>query len=174
MKQCTKCHKTKPHSEFHKKKQVGDGYAYHCKQCVKEYDKKEYDPKRVYAIKEKDGLLHCRKCEQYLDKSKFWNNLTYCKDCSKLVGHSANLKRFGLTVDNYIDLEKSQNSLCKICNEPEKHNKRLSVDHDHACCPGANSCGKCVRGLLCSNCNKTLGLIKDDVKILQKMIEYLQ
>ena len=173
MKQCSKCHKTKNYSEFHKKKQIHDGYAYHCKACVKEYDMKEHDPKRVYARKVVDGLIHCRNCEQYLDPSKFWGKLTYCKQCSKDLGHSGNLKKYGMSVDDYITLEKAQNGVCKICNQTEKHRKRLSVDHDHACCPGATSCGSCVRGLLCSNCNKTLGMVKDDVNILQNMIEYL-
>lgn len=174
MKQCTKCRQTKPYSEFHKKKQVGDGYAYHCKKCVSEYDKKEYDPKRVYVRKEKDGLIHCRKCEKYLDKSKFWGKLTYCKDCSKLVGHSGNLKRYGLTTEDYIDLEKSQDGLCKVCKEPEKQKRRLSVDHDHNCCSGASSCGKCIRGLLCFRCNAILGQLNDDIEILQNMINYLK
>jgi hypothetical protein len=30
------------------------------------------------------------------------------------------------------------------------------VDHDHTCCPGEYTCGKCVRGLLCDDCNKKL------------------
>jgi hypothetical protein len=174
MKQCSKCLQVKPHSDFHKKKQISDGYAYHCKPCVREYDMKENDPKRVFARKEKDGLIHCRKCEQYLDKSKFWGSLTYCKECSKLVGHSGNLKRFNLTVEDYIDLEKSQNGVCAICKDPEMNKRRLSVDHDHSCCPGSGSCGKCIRGLLCSNCNTFLGNAKDNIEILKAAIKYLQ
>jgi hypothetical protein len=174
MKQCSKCLQVKPHSDFHRKKQIHDGYAYHCKACVREYDMKENDPKRILPRKEQNGLIHCRKCEQYLDKSKFWGQLTYCKDCSSLVGHSGNLKRFGLTVEDYIDLEKSQNNLCAICKNNEKYNRRLSVDHDHSCCSGSNSCGKCIRGLLCSLCNRTLGMVNDDVEILKAMIAYLE
>jgi hypothetical protein len=174
MKQCTKCLKQKPYSDFHKKRSVGDGHAYHCKACVRDYDLKENDSKRVYPRKEKDGLIHCRKCEQYLDKSKFWGKLTYCKDCSKLVGHSGNLKKFGLTVEDYIDLEKSQNGVCAICKDPEMNKRRLSVDHNHFCCPNSGSCGKCIRGLLCSNCNTFLGNAKDNVQILQAAIDYLQ
>jgi hypothetical protein len=70
-------------------------------------------------------------------------------------------------------MEKSQNGVCKICGEPEKYKNRLSVDHDHSCCPGITSCGKCIRGLLCSNCNRVLGQVNDDKGLLQKMIDYL-
>lgn len=174
MKQCTKCLQTKSYSDFHKKKQTHDGYAYHCKPCVRDYDLKEHDPKRVYPRKEKDGLVHCRKCDQYLNKSKFWGQLTYCKECSNLIGHSSNLKKYGLTPDDYIDLERAQNGLCAICKQPESKKRRLSVDHDHACCPGVNSCGKCIRGLLCSGCNTFLGNAKDSIEILESAIKYLQ
>lgn len=174
MKTCTKCQILKNFSEFHKKRSVKDGHAHWCKACVKEYDKKEHDPKRVFPQKQNGELIHCRKCEQYLDKSKFWNGLTYCRECSKLVGHSGNLKKYGLTVENYIDLEKSQNGVCAICKNPEMNKSRLSVDHDHSCCPGHRSCGKCIRGLLCSNCNTFLGNAKDNIDILQAAIQYLQ
>ena len=41
----------------------------------------------------------------------------------------------------------------------------LVVDHKH-------STGE-VRGLLCHNCNRALGLLKDDPKVLQKAMNYL-
>jgi len=42
----------------------------------------------------------------------------------------------------------------------------LAVDHDHIT-------GN-VRGLLCSNCNRGLGLLKDDIKLFKKSIIYLK
>jgi hypothetical protein len=174
MKTCTKCSILKNFSDFHRKSSVKDGYAHWCKICVKAYDNKEHDSKRVFPVKVQNGLIHCRRCERYLDKSSFWKTNTYCKDCSKLIGHSANLKRFGMTVDDYITLEKSQNGVCAICKNPEQNKNRLSVDHNHACCPGTTTCGKCVRGLLCSNCNTFLGNAKDSIDILKNAITYLQ
>ena len=173
MKQCTKCFKTKPHSDFHKKKQINDGYAYHCKLCVKAYDMKEHDATRVLPRKLQGALVHCRYCKTYLDRSNFSKNLTYCNACSKLVGHSGNLKKYGLSMDDYMDLEESQNKLCAICNKQEQSRKRLSVDHDHSCCPGVTSCGKCIRGLICFRCNTALGMVEDSKETLQSMIKYL-
>ena len=173
-KQCTKCQKYKDTSDFHKYSKAQDGLKPWCKSCVKEYDLKENDPKRVMPRKKNGELIHCRKCERYLDKSAFWGKLTYCRECAKLVGHSSNLKRFGLTVENYIDLEKSQNGVCKICKLPEENRKRLCVDHDHSCCSDASSCGRCVRGLICFRCNTALGMVNDNPETLQAMIEYLK
>jgi hypothetical protein len=175
MKTCTKCNKIKSHSEFHKKSQVSDGYAYHCKQCVKQYDDQEHNPKRVFAPKEKDGLFHCRKCEQYLEKESFTpSNMSYCKDCFKTEVQTRNMKNYGLTIEKFNELSGKQNHLCAICKKPEQNNRRLCIDHDHSCCPGRKSCGKCVRGLICTKCNKTLGMANDNVSLLQDMIDYLQ
>jgi hypothetical protein len=50
----------------------------------------------------------------------------------------------------------------------------LAVDHNHGCCPGEKSCGKCVRGLLCDNCNQAIGKFRDDPELLLKAAEYLR
>jgi hypothetical protein len=50
----------------------------------------------------------------------------------------------------------------------------LAVDHDHTCCSGEITCGKCVRGLLCVRCNTVLGLLRDDPEILRAAIAYLE
>jgi hypothetical protein len=174
-KKCTKCNNFKDVSNFHKWSKGQDGLKLFCKPCVREYDLKLNEPKRIFPKKERDGLLHCRHCEQYLDRSNFWGgDLSYCRPCKKIVGINSNLRKKGLDMESYSILEKSQNGVCAICKNSEKYNKRLSVDHDHSCCPGTKTCGKCTRGLLCSICNKTLGMAKDDIKILQSMINYLQ
>lgn len=49
----------------------------------------------------------------------------------------------------------------------------LTVDHDHKCCDRAGSCGECVRGLLCSQCNTALGLLRDDLGRINSLLEYL-
>lgn len=47
------------------------------------------------------------------------------------------------------------------------------VDHDHTCCPGKRSCGRCVRGLLCNRCNRALGQFGDDIETLRRAVAYL-
>lgn len=173
-KQCTNCKEYKETSSFHKYSKAQDQLKPWCKLCVKEYDMKEDDPKRKMPRKKQGDLVHCRYCEQYLPKSSFWSNNTYCKTCMPLIGHIGNLKKYNLTRDDYVDLEKSQNGVCKICGESETNRKRLSIDHDHACCPDYGSCGKCIRGLICFRCNTVLGNVKDNTKILQAMIDYLE
>lgn len=181
LKQCTKCQNYKETSDFHKFSKAQDGLKPWCKVCVREYDLAEDDPKRIMPRKLQGEKIHCRKCERYLNKTDFpklrkngkYLTYTYCIECDNLIGHIGNLKNYGLTRDDYVNMEKSQNGVCKICGEPEKYKKRLSVDHDHACCSGSKSCGKCIRGLLCSNCNRVLGQVNDNVETLQTMIEYL-
>jgi hypothetical protein len=61
-------------------------------------------------------------------------------------------------------------TVCAICGVRTK----LERDHDHRCCGQKKLCEKCVRGWLCEQHNKALGLFKDNVEHLQKAIEYLE
>ncbi len=67
------------------------------------------------------------------------------------------MKKYGTTVEWYRDRLIEQLGLCAICGHLSHHHgtiQRLQVDHDHACCDlHTKSCGKCLRGLLCADCN---------------------
>lgn len=49
------------------------------------------------------------------------------------------------------------NLLCDFCGKTLYRQSRPCIDHDHRCCPGDVSCGKCVRGIVCSRCNTGIG-----------------
>lgn len=59
---------------------------------------------------------------------------------------------------------------CALCGS----DKRLVIDHDHACCPKPPTCGKCNRGCICTGCNVTLGRVQDSVERLKALIDYLE
>ena len=71
----------------------------------------------------------------------------------------------GLTPEGYDALATAQNGACAICG-CRSDTRALHVDHDHRT-------GK-IRGLLCNNCNRCLGLLKDDVAVLRSAITYLE
>lgn len=83
--------------------------------------------------------------------------------------------RYGVTAAMYEAMLVVQEGVCKICSGPQSHGgSRLDVDHDHNCCPIGKSCGRCVRGLLCRNCNTGLGLFQDNTELLRAAIGYLE
>lgn len=59
-----------------------------------------------------------------------------------------------------------QNGICPICARTLDA-VQVHVDHDHACCAGQFSCGRCVRGLLCRSCNVGLGHFADPEMLLR-------
>jgi len=75
-----------------------------------------------------------------------------------------------MTEEQFDALVKKQNGQCAVCGVKPK---LLFIDHDHACCNGVYSCGKCIRGLLCSNCNSALGLVHEKESTLIRLIDYL-
>jgi len=67
----------------------------------------------------------------------------------------ARARTYKTDVDALLD---AQNGKCAICTTPVA---RGNVDHDHSCCAGYRSCGRCVRGVLCGGCNRGLGNFRD-------------
>jgi Recombination endonuclease VII len=64
----------------------------------------------------------------------------------------ARWERHGLTSEQAAQRLVNQDEACAVRREPLTL-ATAQVDHDHNCCPGAYSCGQCVRGLVCKPCN---------------------
>ena len=122
----------------------------------------------------------CRTCKSTVDRQDRIDH----PERYKAYHHKSKLRRiYGLTVEQYEAMFKAQDGRCAICQHKPTSKMRLAVDHDHSCCPTKNSCGKCVRGLLCSNCNRImLGWICDEtrkgpehaIEVLQRAINYVK
>lgn len=82
-------------------------------------------------------------------------------------------RKYGLAPGQYTAMLAEQDNRCASCGS-EFGGEIPHIDHDHACCPGQGSCGKCVRGLLCHRCNNGLGCFSDDPDRLRQAITYLE
>jgi hypothetical protein len=140
----------------------------------------------------------CAKCKQTKATSEFYRRkyktgykpASYCKKCHRdearhreklpsTRSRASNFYRrwhlrtkYGLSEAQYARIKAGQGHGCAICGGVSTRKCKyrrwydLAVDHDH-------DTGK-VRGLLCDNCNRAIGLMKDDVSVLRKAITYLE
>jgi hypothetical protein len=72
--------------------------------------------------------------------------------------------RYGMTVEQYRELEASSRGRCYICGAAAR-GRSLSVDHCH-------DTGR-VRGLLCHHCNTAIGLFREDPAFIAESLVYL-
>jgi hypothetical protein len=94
-----------------------------------------------------------------------------CSDCLKSPGRRHGLNRFAY--DRLLDMARDRG--CFICgtSTPGGRYNSWQIDHDHKCCQGQTSCGKCIRGLLCWRCNAAIGLFDDNANVIQLAQVYL-
>lgn len=92
--------------------------------------------------------------------------------------HAASIQRnYGISAELYWNCYSLQGGRCAICMIATGRTKRLAVDHNHKCQMGHDpkrGCESCVRGLLCSRCNRFLGQIRDDPAAGERMARYLR
>lgn len=150
-----------------------------CKKCVVEYPLTEYAVNKTYASG-RDNT--CRSCRLVQRRENYHRNIlkprpdfkvcatcgvnksgsdfpqgnsadglrSHCKDCKNL---GSKMSRYNLTTEAFMTLLAVQNGKCAICETAVAPVTSFHVDHNHSCCPYGQSCGKCIRGLLCGNCN---------------------
>lgn len=75
------------------------------------------------------------------------------------------IRMYGIDVADYERMLGENDGGCHICGRKPEGTRALDIDHDH-------KTGK-VRGLLCSNHNRALGLLGDDISLLLRSVEYL-
>lgn len=133
-------------------------------------------PNGIAAERDAEGRKQCLACQLWLPIERFaFHDKTSdglqvrCKACVYMARH---FTQYQLKPEDIARIMREQNHQCAIC--LADISGRYVVDHDHACCPGIRSCGKCVRGFLCDGCNLGLGSFRDSPVALLQAIEYLR
>lgn len=175
MLRCKVCCQEKPTSEFTRRSQSKTGFQWKCKSCTKEYRRNNKEKINEYGRTYLSEYYQNNK-ESYKEWSKRFRlaNPEYIKEYNK--GYYRNNKvrfkdstlksRYGITQLEYDRMYQIQQGKCMICGTHQTDlTQKLGVDHDHQT--------HRVRDLLCSNCNKGLGIFRDDPGLLIAAAEYL-
>lgn len=143
-----------------------------CKKCGVERDL-EHFPFYYNTNKAGERIVHrrftCRPCKQGSDIAN-----SRVRFVTPEIRHDRKVRRrykrlesqFGITAEQYLEQLAKQAGACAICKKPCPSGRKLAVDHDH-------KTGE-VRGLLCCNCNRGMGLFFDNSSCLREAAVYLE
>lgn len=179
---CSKCKIVKNINEFDLNVSGYLGHDSCCNKCKRNNSEllrrnRGIKPKReVPIVKNEQGTIthrECSRCLKMIKLSQFNKHggktstaylgiHPYCKECS---AEKHLISKYGITMNQKLEMIKSQNNKCKIC-EIKLPSDKLRIDHCH------NS--NIIRGILCDDCNVTLGLVKENIQTLENMILYLK
>lgn len=156
-KKCTRCGEMKPLAEFHFLRRRNSASSW-CRQC------KSSDGKTRYAA----NIETARPKQREAGKKYYWRN----KEKRRLLAKKRRVKYlYGVSYETASAMLAMQNDACGICQksltvDAGAQKREWNVDHCH-------DTGK-IRGILCSNCNTALGLMKENQKTLAGAIRYLK
>ena len=200
-KTCSKCGESKDLALFYRQASRSDGYASWCKSCSDENrakNRKSMKRRRIAT----PATKVCSKCKVEKRASDFTplkgsgdGLYSYCKACKaemvrayvqrnpeevrrrarerkatpsgRLRVRKSNLKQsFGISKSEFDRKWRDQGKTCAICGARRRRGEPVfALDHDHAT--------GMIRGILCHNCNRALGLANDDIRLLERAIKYL-
>ena len=119
-----------------------------------------------YTIHIRDRTQICDACR---NASRLYQNKKRQEKIKNLGYDPRRFKKHHTSKDKYDEMLSVYDGKCWICKAKDAY----VIDHDHSCCSGTYSCGKCVRGILCNNCNTAIGLLNDNLEIIKSIEEYL-
>jgi len=131
-----------------------------CRSCRSDKYKQKCQNDPLYLEKARQRGLIWRLKNKKKRSDKF-KKFYYFQDGKRILANKRLLKKYGITLDQYNTMLEQQNYCCAIC-KTEPTNIALAVDHCH-------TSGK-IRKLLCSSCNRCLGVYE---KYKDKFEEYL-
>lgn len=140
-----------------------------CLKCKIEKSKEEFGKDKST----KDGLTRwCRSCKNtnQLETQRRYRETHPEKYTPEHMRKWHLNHAYGISPEQFDEMLAAQGGRCAAC----PATTQFHIDHDHACCPGTRSCGKCIRGILCRNCNVALGLVDDDAERLERLMNYLK
>ena len=81
-----------------------------------------------------------------------------------------NWSKHGISEEDYKRMLGIHDGKCHSCRE----RPATDIDHNHECCTKSKSCGKCIRGILCMQCNTALGLLGTSPEKIEKLAKYIK
>ena len=104
---------------------------------------------------------------QWYEKHPEYNHQYYLRTRDRQLQYNRE-RKYGLTRDAFIQMLDAQDHKCPVCGAllTSSNDRATHVDHDHVT-------GK-VRGILCGNCNLSLGQAKHDPDRLRRLADYLE
>ena len=131
----------------------------------------------ILSLRDSEGRKSCGRCNEWKHLHEFGHRETAedglegaCRSC---ISSAKRKLRYGVDTQAMLDMLEAQGG-CGICGGQEPGPKGWNIDHDHKCCPTGETCGRCVRGVLCGNCNWMIGLARDNVETLLSAVSYLE
>ena len=152
---CYKCGKEKPFSDFGKDRRRKFGLTSACKACRNPQAKAWRDKNREYV-----KIINARSREKRKD---------YYSDPQRKIKYRSIelLRKFGLSHADYENILAKQNGVCLICQRYRVASNKYHMTIDH--CHKTNK----IRGILCTWCNKAIGLFEDNLELLERAKKYL-
>ena len=140
---CPRCKIDKPFSDYYRDKSRKNGYGVYCRICQLDWAA---------------NYRHGPNREVCLAKYRL-------RDTPERNRKTRLKRKYGLSVERFDEMRERQNNKCAMCLSSFTSTDVPNVDHDHS----SNK----VRALLCSGCNKGLGFFKEDVKVFNTAVKYL-